>query len=305
MASLRLLRSLATLAALAAALLIWVDDADARVTGRSSRTETSSHMTLIATQRTAGPEHAMLMPGQPTHSGESLDGLFNRPGLLGGFAAGFLGAGLLGVLFGEGLFGGLGGVYSVLGLLFQLALLIMLGRLIWTWWRGGNTAAFAGLSPRQLADAYGRSRNDRLPDISSPAIADIAITDSDYDFFARLFGEIETAYGREDVDALRTRVTPQMLSDFSGNLARNAGRGVVNVVSGVKLLKGDVAEAWREGDTDYAAVAMHFSLIDRIVERVSGRVVEGSDTRPTEAEQVWTFIRAPGHSWLLSAIQRS
>lgn len=305
MASLRLLRSLATLAALAAALLIWVDDADARVTGRSSRTETSSQLTLVATQRVAGPEHAMPMSGQPSHPGESLDGLFSRPGLLGGFAAGFLGAGVLGVLFGEGLFGGLGSAYSVLGLLFQLALLVMLGRLIWTWWRGGNTAAFAGLSPRQLADAYGRSRNDLLPDISSPAIADIAITDSDHDFFARLLGEIETAYGREDVDALRTRVTPQMLSNFSENLARNAGRGVVNVVSGVTLLRGDVAEAWREGETDYAAVAMHFSLIDRTVERVSGRVVEGSDTKPTEAEQVWTFIRAPGRSWLLSAIQPS
>jgi predicted lipid-binding transport protein (Tim44 family) len=310
-APMRFLRSLATFAALAVALLICVEDADARMGGglglgsRSSRNFMSPSATFAVANRTAALDHPTPQVGQPTHPGGSLGDLFNRPGLLGGFAAGFLGAGFLGVLFGHGLFGGLGSVAAVLGLIFQLALVVMLGRLIWIWWRSGHTAAFAGLSPRQLADAYGRSRNEWLPDIGSPAIADVAITDTDYDFFGRLFGEIETAYGREDLDALRSRVTPQMLSNFSEHLARNAGRGVVNIVSGVTLLKGDLAEAWREGDTDYAAVAMHFSLLDRTVERVSGRVVEGSDTSPTEAAQVWTFTRAAGHSWLLSAIQHS
>ena len=36
-------------------------------------------------------------------------------GLLGGLAAGFLGAGLFGMLFGGGLFSGLGGFSSILG----------------------------------------------------------------------------------------------------------------------------------------------------------------------------------------------
>jgi hypothetical protein len=231
--------------------------------------------------------------------------LFNRPGLLGGFAAGFLGAGLFGLLFGHGMFGGLGNPYSILGLMFQLALVVMLGRLIWTWWRGGTTAAFVGLSPRQLADAYGSPRNDLLPDAGSPAMASITVTASDCDCFGRLFDEIEAAYGREDLDALRTRVTPQMLSNFSEHLSRNANRGVLNVVSGATLRKRDLVEAWREGDTDYAAVSMQFSLLDRMIERVSGRIVEGSDTLPTEAEQVWTFSRVPGRSWVLSAIQQT
>jgi predicted lipid-binding transport protein (Tim44 family) len=312
MALLRLFRSLAALAALALALLIWVEDADARMAGgsalasRGSRGFMSPPVTLAAANRTAVLDRsATAQFGQPAHPGGSLGDLFNRPGLLGGFAAGFLGAGFLGLLFGHGLFGGLGGLASFLGLVFQLVLVAMLGRLIWTWWRKGNTAAVAGFSPRQLADAYGRSRNELLPDIGSPAIADVAITDHDYNFFERLFGEIESAYGREDLDALRSRVTPQMLSNFSEHLAHNADRGVVNMVSGVTLLKGDIAEAWREGDTEYAAVAMHFSRLDRTVERMSGRIVEGSATSPTEAAQVWTFARAPGRSWLLSAIQSS
>jgi predicted lipid-binding transport protein (Tim44 family) len=79
---------------------------------------------------------------------------------------------------------------------------------------------------------------------------------------------------------------------------------VVNKVTDVKLLQGDLAEAWREGETDYASVAMRFSLVDKTVERASGRVVEGND-HPTEATEVWTFLRPRGASWELSAIQQA
>ena len=37
---------------------------------------------------------------------------------------------------------------------------------------------------------------------------------------------------------------------------------MINKVSGVKLLQGDLAEAWRENNDEYATVAMRFSLID-------------------------------------------
>lgn len=287
------------------------EDADARLAdglslgSRGSRTFMLPSVTAAAANAAVALDSPMTAQvGRPAYPRGSLGGLFNRPGLIGGFAAGFLGAGLLGLLFGHGLFGGLGGAASLLGLMFQLALLGMLGRLIWTWWHGGHTPAFAALSPRQLADAYVRSRNEWLPDIGSPAFAHLEITASDHDCFERLLREIETAYGRQDLNALRARVTPQMMGYFSKNLARNAGRGVINVVSDVKLIKGDLAEAWREGDIDYAAVAMRFSLIDRTVERVSGRIVDGSDVSAIEARQVWTFSRAHGHSWLLSAIQQ-
>jgi len=307
----RWIRSVATLAALAMALLMGAEDADARFAhglslgSRGSRTFMLPPVTAAAANTAVALDSPMTAQvGRLAYPGGSLGGLFNRPGLIGGFAAGFLGAGLLGLLFGHGLFGGLGGAASFLGLMFQLALLGMLGRLIWTWWHGGNTPAFADLSPRQLADAYVRPRNESLPDIDSPAFAHLEITASDHDCFERLLSEIEAAYGREDLDALRARVTPQMMGYFSKNLARNAGRGVINVVSDVKLIKGDLAEAWREGDIDYAAVAMRFSLIDRTVERASGRIVDGSAVTAIEATQVWTFSRAHGHSWLLSAIQQ-
>jgi predicted lipid-binding transport protein (Tim44 family) len=70
----------------------------------------------------------------------------------------------------------------------------------------------------------------------------------------------------------------------------------------VKLLQGDLAEAWREGASDYATVDMRFSLDDHIVDRDSNRVLSGG---PDEATEIWTFMRTRGGAWLLSAIQQS
>ena len=75
-------------------------------------------------------------------------------------------------------------------------------------------------------------------------------------------------------------------------------------MSGTKLLQGDLAEAWREGDVDYASVAMRFSMIDRMLDRATSRLVGGSEA-PTEATEVWTFMRPRGGNWVLSAIQQT
>ena len=176
------LRSLAAFAAMAVALLLWAEDADARHEGGPS-VGSSTEGTLLA-QPVAAPalvaiavnDHAPAGPS--SYPGGSLGGLFNRPGLLGGFAAGFLGSGVLGLLFGHGLVGELGSVASVLGLVFQFALIALLCRLIWTWWSGRNAPAFSGLSPRQLADPYLRSRHEFLPDIEAPPSADDATADN-------------------------------------------------------------------------------------------------------------------------------
>ena len=77
---------------------------------------------------------------------------------------------------------------------------------------------------------------------------------------------------------------------------------MVDRISDVKLLQGDLAEAWREGDTDYATVAMRFSLNDETLDRDSGRVLQGG---PDEVTETWTFMRMRGGRWLVSAIQQS
>jgi predicted lipid-binding transport protein (Tim44 family) len=138
---------------------------------------------------------------------------------------------------------------------------------------------------------------------ATPAGEPLTIAKPDYDAFERLLGDIQTAYSSEDLSTLRAIVTPEMLSYFSEQLAGNASRGLFNRVTDVKLLKGDLSEAWREGDTDYATVAMNFALKDCMVERASGRAVEGGELN--EVTELWTFLRVRGGNWLLSAIQQT
>jgi predicted lipid-binding transport protein (Tim44 family) len=94
-----------------------------------------------------------------------------------------------------------------------------------------------------------------------------------------------------------------MLSYYAEELAANASRGVRNEISDVTLLQGDLAEAWREGDDEYATVAMHYRQNDALVDRDSGKVVDGSGVE--EGTEYWTFRRAQGGPWMVSAIQQT
>lgn len=309
-----LTKSLAVAMAVAVPLALSVPQADARVGGgmssgsRGARTFSAPPSTSTAPNAARPFDRTMTSPspgvGTPGNLGNR-GGFFNRPGLLGGLAAGFLGAGLFGVLFGNGLFGGLGGLSSVLGLILQIGLIVILARLAMSWWQRRNAAAYAG----------GPSRFDAAPQPQQPDAArglgfgfganraTLQIGPDDYEAFERLLGDIQAAWSNEDLNALQRLATPEMASYFGRDLQANAARGVVNKVSGIKLLQGDLAEAWREGETDYASVALRFALVDKTVDRASGRVVEGSD-QPTEATEVWTFLRQRSGNWEVSAIQQ-
>lgn len=242
--------------------------------------------------------------------------------MLGGLAAGFLGAGLFGLLFGHGLAGGLGGMASALGLLLQLGLIALVGMWLYRMWQGRRQPAFAsgpqaggnGLHRSGLTGVSGLGATGPLgggatgPLGGSTAsrsgpVDEVGIKPEDYQAFERLLVEIQAAYSDEDINKLRMLAMPEMVSYLTEQLAENASRGVVNKVSDVKLEQGDLAEAWREGDTEYATVAMRFSLIDRTIDRATGRLVEGSDARDM-ATEVWTFRRTRGGQWMLSAIQQ-
>jgi predicted lipid-binding transport protein (Tim44 family) len=229
-------------------------------------------------------------------------GLFGG-GLLGGLAGGFLAAGLFGLLFGHGFFGGLGGFASLLGLMLQIALIVIVARLLFAWWQRRNQPAYAAAHPATGHSFSGLGGMFGANAPAGEATEPLSIAKADYDAFERLLVEIQADYTAEDLNALRTKVTPEMLSYFSEQLAENASHGVVNKVTDVRLEQGDLAEAWREGRVDYATVAMRFALTDRTVERASGRTVGGGE--PGEVTELWTFMRANGGSWLLSAIQQA
>jgi predicted lipid-binding transport protein (Tim44 family) len=311
----RRLGPLVALVALFAALAFVATEAEARSRGsfgsRGTRTYSAPPPTATAPGTARPLERSVIQPGatapRPAATPATSGGFFGRPGLLGGLAAGFLGAGLIGLLMGNGFLGGLGGLASIVGLLLQVALVVIVARLLWAWWQRRNQPALAG-GPSLRDAAPNGSGIPVLPAGGGTArpssdADEIGIASGDFDAFERLLGEVQTAYGAENLAALRSYATPEMLSYFSEELSENASRGLVNQLSDVKLLQGDLSEAWREGDVEYATVAMRYAIADRMVERASGRVVEG-DTHPQEATELWTFMRVRGGQWLLSAIQQ-
>ena len=311
-------RWLIVLAAVATAFfLVAADNADARAGrgfsggSRGMRTFSAPPATQTAPNTAAPIQRSITQPGRTATAAQTAGrpGLFGG-GLLGGLAAGFLGAGLFGLLFGHGLFGGMAGFASILGLLIQVVLIVIVARLAFAWWQRRNqpAAAYAPAGQASAADPRGASTQNftgfgGLFGGNAPAGEPRTIAKEDYDAFEQLLGDIQAAYSAEDLNGLRAHVTPEMLSYFSEQMTENASRGLVNQVTDVKLLQGDLAEAWREGSTDYATVAMRFALTDRMVERASGRTVEGGE--PEEVTELWTFMRARGGGWLLSAIQQA
>jgi predicted lipid-binding transport protein (Tim44 family) len=134
---------------------------------------------------------------------------------------------------------------------------------------------------------------------------ELGIGGADYNAFERALQEVQGAYARQDVAALWDVATPEVAGYIQEELNENARNGVVDIVKDVRLLQGDLAEAWREGSTDYATVAMRFSAVEATVEKATGRVVSGDPSRPTEVTELWTFRRDAGGSWKLSAIQQA
>jgi len=310
------LRAFLAFTALVLTLALGASQVDARpgfggsFGSRGTRTFTPPPVTRTAPNPGSPIERTITQPTRPspgvTQPPLGTPGFFNRPGFLGGLFAGFLGAGLLGLLFGHGLFGGLAGFAGVLGLLLQIVLIVIVARLIYAWWQRRNAPAMAG-GP-SLRDSYDYSRDDSRTNFGGgfggqAAAPPVTLAKADYDAFERLLNDVTLAYAAADVGRLRTMVSPEMLSYMADEIGDYASRGLVNESSDIKLLQGDLAEAWQEGNTEYATVAMRYRLTDALIERATGRVVEGSRS-PQEVTELWTFRRARGGEWLLSAIQQ-
>src|SRR6201747_1200538 len=314
-----IVKTIAIVLSLAVPVMLAVSAADARIGGggssgsRGARPFAAPPSTSTAPNAAQPFNRTMTQPGSPGMAAGAANkgGFFNRPGMgmLGGLAAGFLGAGLLGMLFGGGMFGGLGGLSSIFGLILQIGLIIIVVKLAMNWWQRRNATASAYAGPSGTgptaagAGPLASFRSGSGFGLGSGS-ARLEIGPSDYEAFERLLGEIQAAWSIEDVGKLHTLATPEMVSYFTEDLAKNKAQGDVNKVSDVKLLQGDLAEAWREGETDYASVAMRFSLVDKTVERTTGRLVGGSE-QPIEATEVWTFVRPRGTNLELSAIQQA
>jgi predicted lipid-binding transport protein (Tim44 family) len=210
--------------------------------------------------------------------------------------------GLAGGFLGSMLFSGLGGFGHALGgILTFLIIGLAIFFVIRLFTRGFSTPS-GGMVPRSVGAA------------AAPAAAayrgrDTTVGEADLSAFQGILTVVQEAWSNADLGRLRSVMTPEMVGYFSEELSRNASQGVRNIVSNVNLLKGDVTEAWEEGDLQYATAYLRWSALDYVVRigRSPGDpdyIVSGEPRTPVDSEEVWTFVRRRAGNWLLSAIQQ-
>lgn len=285
--------------------------------GRSMGSRGSQTYSAPPTTQTA-PRTAQPMERSVTQPQQAQPGMANRPAqsqapgfgkaLMGGLLGGFLGAGLFSLLSGSGL-GGMGGA---LMMLLQIALIGGLVYLAISFFRRRSAASEPAMAQAGGPSILNRDLPGQQPGGSgnmggfgAAAGRPLAIEAQDYQAFERLLGDVQAAYSREDIGALRTMTTPEMAVYFDEGLSETAAQGKVDRFGPAKLLQGDLAEAWSEGADEYATVAMRFSLPVATLDRASNRVLSGSIDTPREFTEVWTFRRLRGEPWKLSAIQQT
>jgi predicted lipid-binding transport protein (Tim44 family) len=226
-------------------------------------------------------------------------------GFMSGLMGGLIGAGIGGLLFGHGFMGGGMGFFGFIGMLLQLLLLFIAVRFVYRLVTGGRSPAVAG-GPGLFARG-GMPGAGPMPSGSGARPGGpppIAIAPTDYQQFEQLLQGVQAAWSAHDLNGLQAMATPEMVSYFADQLSQQVSRGVRNTVTDVRLLAGDLSQAWTEQGRDYATVAMRFSMID-VTRDAAGRIVDGSAGEHVTATEVWTFVRARGGRWILSAIQQA
>lgn len=283
--------------------------------------------------RTMTPQ-SQATPGQQAVGQAARPGAQRPGGLFGGFAGSMLGGLALGGLIGMMMGNGLGGAAGFLGLILQMALIGGAVMLAMRFFGRRQTASPAGYAPHQSAGhsgaspmqgfgqgfgAQGSGQGSGMPSFKIPEIGggarqeparaasqssdEIGVGQQDLEHFETMLKQVQAAYAAEDYGTLRKLTTPEAMSWLAEELSENATKGLKNEVSDVHLVQGDVAEAWREDDAEYATVAMRYESIDVTRDRATGRVVEGDPDHPTEAVELWTFLRKRGGDWQVTAIQ--
>lgn len=319
-----------------------VDFAEARRAGgggfgsRGARTYQAPAPTRTAPNNAAPIERSMTPNTGATQSARPAAGAQNAAqgqragGMFGNFGRSMLGGLLVGGLIGMLMGNGLGGLAGMFGLLLQVGLIALAAMFIMRMFANRRQPAAAGAG-HNASQAFGGAQGfgqglgsvknaalagnfgGRTPSVNpfgaQPTAAPFVeeepmdVGQEELDRFEQMLSEIQSAYGREDYASLRKLTTPEAMSYLAEELGEIASSGKRNEVKDVKLLQGDVSEAWREGNVEYATVAIRYSAIDVMLDRNTSAVVEGNPDEPVESVEVWTFTRVDGGDWLLAAIQ--
>ncbi len=297
--------------------------ADARRGGsfgsRGSRTYSAPPSTRLSPGATPAVSRSMTAPTAapasrfaPSPASPFNNGNRPRFGFGGGLLAGLVTGGLIGGLLGHGFGGGFGmggGGGGMLAMLLQLAIIAGIVWLAFRLFRGRRPSAEPQPMFRQDAPMGGDpyAPQPAFGGVAPPSGTEIALTSADQQAFERLLIELQDAFGHEDYARLRAITTPEIMSYLAEELRENATHGRRNEVTGTRLLDGEVSEAWQEGDAEYATIVMRYESADVMRDRTTSAILTGSEGRPTETTELWTFVRPVGawSAWKVSAIQEA
>jgi predicted lipid-binding transport protein (Tim44 family) len=315
-------------AAFAAAVLIGASIAEAQRAGRGgsigsrgSHTNTAPPPTATAPAPAQPMQRTTTQPGpgqvaqgaRPAAPAAAAAPSFGRS-LMTGIGVGLLGAGVFGLLSGSGFFAGLGSLAGFFGFLLQALLIGGLIYLVIRLVRGRSAQpagpAMAGVQRmgQPAPDAMQRQAMGMAGAGAATAVAEtpVQIEERDFTQFEQGLYAIQAAYGRGDVGALRLASTPEIASYFEEEISGYKQRNQEYRIGEVKLLQGDLSEAWGERDAIYATVAMRYSIFAATYDHNAKRFVEGDPNKPQEVTELWTFRaeHGPVRHWKLSAIQQ-
>ncbi|WP_282802737.1 Tim44 domain-containing protein [Bombella apis] len=288
---------------------------------RGSRTYSPPPRTSLTPNWTRPMDRSMT-PRTPSYASPAPESGFSRPNFgnsmrppfamrhpfLTGLAGGFLGAGLFGMLSGHGFFSGFsGGGGSFFGFLIQVLVVAFIINFLIKLWRkrSSNNTMSSNAGGSGLFGAAGGASSPFTSQPQQAPSQGVTLTPDDYSTFQQLLINVQAAWSAQDMISLQRMATPEMVSYFNNQLSELTSRGARNIVSDIQFLRGDLAEAWREGTITYATVALQYSAIDVTTDSM-GNVLDGSKTERQTITELWTFLRADGRgNWILSAIQQA
>jgi hypothetical protein len=191
---------------------------------------------------------------------------------------------------------------------FRIILLLLVVFFIWRFLKKRRLKNYNQTAVRQDNTSYGtKTLNDVINQIGTPAQANVNLSENDQREFGNILVNIQNAWSNGDLRQLKNMTTPEMFETFSQTLQENQRRGITNTVTQVKLLRQELQEAWQEGNTVLARVALTWSAIDFAIDRTvpensPGYLIDGNKDQPTIATEVWTFKRDNNGPWILAEI---
>jgi len=200
------------------------------------------------------------------------------------------------------------------GLLFEVSWAVLVPLLI-----GGGVVLSAALLRRHLAPpAQPLPAAVRAPGSLDPppgdssldrGVRDIRRTDAGFDpvrfagYAGMVFRDVQNAWMTRDLGSLRDRLSPEMYGELQVRCERSRNARQVNRIEHIEI-RAEITEAWQESDQDYVTAYIGGSMVDYIVDEVTGGLVNGSRAIPKDVEEFWTFTRPAGlNFWMLSALQ--